>query len=81
MRFGASLQAARKAAGLTQQQLAELVGVKQTSVTGWEADKYRPGHAFLVKLAEHLNLDLAEMLILAAEPLPTNSAEPLEASA
>ena len=42
MTFAAELKQARKAAGLTQQQVADLVGVRVQSVKNWEAERREP---------------------------------------
>ena len=40
--FGEKIRRARKAAGLTQRQLAQQLGVSNTSVSNWEKDLSRP---------------------------------------
>ena len=40
--FGEKIRRARKAAGLTQRQLADRLGVSNTSVSNWEKDLSRP---------------------------------------
>ena len=40
--FGEKIRAARKAAGMTQKQLAQRLGVSNTSVSNWEKDLSRP---------------------------------------
>ena len=42
MTFAAQLKQARKAAGLTQQQVADLCGVRVQSVKSWEAGRREP---------------------------------------
>lgn len=53
------LRAAREAAGLSQQALAELLGCDDSTVTGWESERARrrkPDLEFALKLKEVLNL-------------------------
>lgn len=51
--FAKGLAQARKAKGLTQEQLAERAGVTQSAVSGWEAAKYLPDDATDVFELEH----------------------------
>lgn len=66
MGFGSTIRAARKAKHLSQVEVAELLGTSQTNLSGWERDEYRPGPSHLLKLAEILDIDPAELLRLAA---------------
>lgn len=50
--------AARVAKGLTQKQLAEMIGTKQSSVSRLENGTGNPSLAFLQKVAEALGLEL-----------------------
>ena len=43
------LRTARKAAGLTQQQLAERLGVRQSRVSEWERGDHEPGASIYVR--------------------------------
>ena len=47
---------ARKAAGLTQKQLAEAVGAKHNSISNWENDQNRPGPDGIAALCEALHV-------------------------
>lgn len=42
----------RKQKGITQIELAQTLGVKQTTVSKWEVDKATPDYSTLIKLAE-----------------------------
>ena len=42
MAFGERLRNARKNKGLTQKQLADLIGAKHNSISDWENNKNRP---------------------------------------
>ena len=54
--FGEKIRRARKAAGLTQRQLAEKIGVANTSVSNWEKDLSRPDADLIQKLCAVLNV-------------------------
>ena len=56
--FGEKIRSARKAAGLTQRALAQMLGVANTSVSNWEKDLSRPDAYMLQTLC----------LILTVEP-------------
>lgn len=60
--FGEKLKAARKAAGLSQRDLAEAVGAKHNSVCNWEKDVNRPSQDTLVKICEKLNVSSNSLL-------------------
>lgn len=50
------LRELRVAAGLTQQQLAEKVGVKREAIARWEKGDQEPGWSYVVALAEALGV-------------------------
>lgn len=54
--FGEKIRNARKALGLTQRQLAGLIGVSNTSVSNWEKDLSRPDADMIQKLCAALQL-------------------------
>jgi len=54
--------ALRKAAGLSQIELAEALGVPQTTLAHWEVSEKPPRSDILPKLAKLLRVDLAELL-------------------
>lgn len=54
--FGEKIRNARKALGLTQRQLADLIGVSNTSVSNWEKDLSRPDADLIQKLCAALRL-------------------------
>jgi len=56
MSFGSRVKAARTAKKLTQQELADLVGVGKTSVSSWEKDVSVPRPKAMKKLAEALGM-------------------------
>ena len=51
----------RKAAGLTQCQLAKLVGVTQSAVAAWERGDYYPSAPMLLKLATALGCTVNDL--------------------
>ena len=54
--FGEKIRKARKALGLTQRQLAQLLGVSNTSVSNWEKGLSRPDADMIQMLCTHLRL-------------------------
>ena len=51
--LGESIREARRSVGLTQRQLAGLVGVSAHTVWAWEAGRMKPTHRHLVEIAYH----------------------------
>jgi transcriptional regulator with XRE-family HTH domain len=60
--MGCRLRELREEKGLTQGQLAELVGVKRDAVARWEADVREPGWSNVVALANALGVDCTAFL-------------------
>ena len=54
--FGEKIRRARKAAGMTQRQLADRLGVSNTSVSNWEKDLSRPDADLIQALCAVLEL-------------------------
>ena len=54
--FGDRIRDARKAAGLTQRQLADSLGVSNTSISNWEKGLSRPDADMIQKLCVILSL-------------------------
>lgn len=52
----------RKSAGLTQQQLAERVGVSRQQIQKWECGERTPKLKNIIKLAAALDLPLEELI-------------------
>lgn len=52
----------RKRAGLTQVELAIKLGIKQGSISNWENGTSKPDIPTAVKIAEVLNVDIAEVV-------------------
>lgn len=59
--FSKRLKAYRLSRGLTQKQLAELVGVSQNAVYNWENGKREPTLATIIKLANILNTNVLKL--------------------
>ena len=68
MNFKDNVKRLRKAQGLTQKQLADLLGVSKVSVYYWENGKNDISGESLVALSKALNATVDE--ILGIEPLP-----------
>lgn len=60
--MGEKLKAARLAAGLTQGQLAELVGVQQRDISHWESERREPGVLIVKKMAQALGCSMDELV-------------------
>lgn len=56
--FGDNIKRLRKNKGLKQQEIAELLGVKQNTYSDWENGKTEPSFENLVKLADLLDVSL-----------------------
>lgn len=56
--FGKRLREVRKSKKLTQQEIAELLGVKQNTYSDWENGKTEPSFENLIKLADLLEVTL-----------------------
>jgi transcriptional regulator with XRE-family HTH domain len=68
--IGQNIRSVRKAAGETQQQLGEAVGVVQQSVAAWESDRCMPDLQSLANIAKHYNVTTDALLGLGG-PLPS----------
>lgn len=60
--FAQNLKSTRIAAGLTQQQLADKLGVPQSTVGRWEIAAMSPGVDWLPKIAEALGCEAAALI-------------------
>lgn len=67
--LGRTIKMVRKAAGETQQQLGEAVGVVQQSVAAWESGRCMPDISSLVNIAKHYNVTTDALLGIGG-PLP-----------
>ena len=69
------IAAVRKAAGLTQEQLGQLLGVTRQAVSRWESGQTTPDAATLAALCERLHVS-ADYVLLGKEPEEEQSAAP-----
>ena len=67
MTVGEKISDLRKAADLSQEKLAELVGVSRQAVTKWESGSANPDTENLIRLAEIFGCSLDELCGIAAE--------------
>ena len=57
------LKEVRKAKGMTQERLAELVGTKKSNISRLESGRYNPSLDFLVKVADGLGKQISVQVI------------------
>ena len=62
MSMGGNIRAARRAAGVTQVELAAKLGVNQKDVSRWEHDKQIPSTETLTKLCKFLDVSADTIL-------------------
>ena len=62
MNFGENFKNIRKQCGLSQQEVADKLQIKQSSVSDWENDVSRPNYEKLIALAELYDVTLYELL-------------------
>lgn len=81
--FGDRLAGAREAAGLTQEDLAQRLGVRLTTLQNWEDDLAEPRGNRLQMLAGMLNVSLSWLLTAEGDGLaePDETPRPLGAEA
>ena len=60
--MGKKIKAMRIKRGLTQKQLAELLGVKQQNISDWERGERSPSVKNLKKMAEILNCQIDDLV-------------------
>ena len=71
MKFPQILRARRKELGLTQQNIADIWGIKSVNVSDWERGKGMPEAARLGALAKRLGMNISELMGEAAPRLDT----------
>lgn len=59
MGIGANIRNLREERGLTQEQIAEFLGVSFQAVSSWERDEYKPDTDKLIRLAELLDVSVS----------------------
>ncbi len=62
MNFGENFKNIRKQCGLSQQEVADKLQIKQSSVSDWENDVSRPDYEKLIALSELYDVTLYEQL-------------------
>ena len=62
MNFGENFKNIRKQCGLSQQEVADKLQIKQSNVSDWENDVSRPDYEKLIALAELYDVTLYELL-------------------
>lgn len=62
MKFHLILRSKRKELGLTQQDIADIWGIKSVNVSDWENEKGMPEATRLSALAKRLNLSISELM-------------------
>ena len=75
MNFGENFKNIRKQCGLSQQEVADKLQIKQSSVSDWENDVSRPDYEKLIALAELYDVTLYELLGIETEPRTARSRE------
>lgn len=76
MPLGERIKLARQAAGISQEELAEKIGTKQSQVWRWESNRAEPRISFLKKIAEVTGVPLIDLITDEEE---TNKKSPAEA--
>ena len=64
MDIGQNIKKARKAAGVTQKELAERLQVWQKDISRWENNELTPSAVYLAKICRELNASADEILEL-----------------
>ena len=64
MNLGENIKTARKAAGVTQKELAERLQVYQKDISRWENNELTPNSITLAKICRELNASADEILEL-----------------
>lgn len=59
--FQIQLKKYREAMGLSQQELADRLGVRQSTVGMWENGTNKPRHSTLIKIADFFNVSVDEL--------------------
>ena len=61
-KIGAFLRILRKEKNLTQEQLAEILGVSGRTVSRWETGSNMPDLSIMIELADYYDIDIKELL-------------------
>lgn len=60
--FGDKLKDLRMDAGLTQEQLAQVIGISSNSISKYESNINEPAYEILIKIAKYFNVSLDYLL-------------------
>ncbi|MDR2899003.1 MAG: helix-turn-helix domain-containing protein, partial [Clostridiales bacterium] len=60
--LGEVIRNARKNKGLTQKELAQMIGAKDTSISNWEKNHNRPNGSTLIMLFRALDISVNDLL-------------------
>ena len=74
MNIGERIYTLRKKAGLSQEQLAEILDTTRQAVSKWEAGKSLPDLEAVIKLGAHFQVSMDHLLLGKAEAATTQSA-------
>ena len=70
MEFGSRLKELRQKNGLTQSALADIIGLKPTAISNYEANRNQPSFEVLVQLANHFEVSCDYLLGVSDKYLP-----------
>ena len=59
--FGKNLKSIRTSQGLSQFQLAKLIGTTPQRISEWETDKVEPGLTYIIKIMKALDIGFEEL--------------------
>lgn len=76
MALSENIRQKRKASGLSQEQLAEQMGVSRQAVTKWESGQSAPSTENLIRLSKLLNTTVEQLTDV--QPKPQESASPIQ---
>lgn len=62
MTFGQRVRMLRESRYLSQSQLADALGVRQTRVSSWETDTHVPGFSMMQKIADYFRVPFSSLL-------------------
>ena len=68
--IGERLRKLRKAKGLRQEELSEIIGVQKSTVSLYEKDKNNPSDKVKIEIARYFNVSLDYLLGVIDEPVP-----------
>ncbi|WP_371363558.1 hypothetical protein SRRS_44380 [Sporomusa rhizae] len=60
--IGEKLRSLRERCGMTQEEMAESLGVSIVAIEHYEADRWKPGNSLVTKIAELLKVTVPELV-------------------